>query len=140
MGDILDCTAWQKRGAVFSPSEVESMLGPVAAAATRQMLWVPGNHDHPPKTAMGLDVMHTTMEETPRLRSSQPSIHQSRAGRRLAVVHGDCLGHGSGRWQRLDHWRDQALVQLERWSRRLGLPSPTVAVVLASRIMGWCGC
>lgn len=73
VGDILDCTAWQKRGAVFSPSEVEAMLWPVAAAATRQVVWVLGNHEHPPKTAMGLDVMHTTMEERPWFRSGQPS-------------------------------------------------------------------
>lgn len=104
------------------------MLGLVAAAAARQVVLVLGNHEHLPKTAMGLDVMHTTMEETPRLRSGQPSIHQSRDGQRLAVVRGDCLGHGSGHWRRLDHWSDQALVKLERWSRRLGLPRPTVVV------------
>ena len=40
---------------------------------------------------------------------------------------GDCLGYGSGRWQRFDHCDCQALVGLERWSRRL----PTLALAVA---------
>ena len=128
VGAILDCTARQKRGAVFSPSEVELMLWLVAAAAARQVVWVLGNHEHPLKTATGLDGMGgTIMEETPLFRG-QPYIHQSQDGQRLAVIHGDCLGHGSGHWQPLDSWGHQALVELEHWSRRLSLPSPTVAV------------
>ena len=39
---------------------------------------------------------------------------------------GDCLGYGSGRWQRFDHCDCQALVGLERWSRRL----PTLALAV----------
>ena len=39
---------------------------------------------------------------------------------------GDCLGYGSGRWQRFDHCDCQALVGLKRWSRRL----PTLALAV----------
>ena len=128
VGDILDCTAWQKRGAVFSPTEVELVLWLVAAAAERQVVWVLGNHEHPLQKAMGSTVAQTIVGAAPRLQAGHPYIHRSQDGRRLAVIHGDCLGHGSGRWQRLDYWGYQALVELERWSRRLGLPSPTLAV------------
>ena len=128
VGDILDCTAWRKRGAVLSPAEVELLLWLVAAASERQVTWVLGNHERPLQTAMGLEAMGAIREGTPQFQIGHRYIHQARDGRRLAVIHGDCLGHGSGRWQRLDYWGYQALVELERWSRRLGLPSPTVAV------------
>ena len=128
VGDILDCTAWQRRGAVFSSSEVELLLWLVAAAAERQVIWVLGNHEHPLRHAMGSDGIGTMVKETPRFRIGQRYIHRTHHGQRLAVIHGDCLGHGSGRWQHLDYWGYQTLVELERWSRRLGLPSPTLAV------------
>lgn len=128
VGDILDCTAWRKRGAVFSPSEVELALWLVASAAERQVIWVLGNHEHPLREAMGSTVMQTIKNNMPWLPVAHSYVHQAKDGRRLAVIHGDCLGHGSGRWQRLDYWGYQALVELERWSRRLGLPSPTLAV------------
>lgn len=128
VGDILDCTAWERRGAVFSPGDVELMLWLVAAAAERQVIWVLGNHEHPLRKAMGSTAMGTIKEDIPQLRIGHRYVHRTKDGQRLAVIHGDCLGHGSGRWQRLDYWGYQALVELERWSRRLGLPSPTLAV------------
>ena len=128
VGDILDCTAWRKRGAVFSPDDVEVLLWLVAAAAERQVIWVLGNHERPLREAMGSNVMRTIKNDMPRLPIAHRYIHQSKDGQRLAVIHGDCLGHGSGRWQHLDDWGYQTLVELERWSRRLGLPSPTRAV------------
>ena len=133
VGDILDCTTWQKRGAVFSPSEVELMLWLVTTAAARQMIWVLGNHEYPLMKAVGSDVIRTLIEEGPQLQIGQPYVHKTQDGQRLAVIHGDCLGHGSGRWQRLDHWGYQALVKLEIWSRRLGLSSPTLAVQQGQR-------
>lgn len=128
VGDILDCTAWRKRGAVFSTSEVELVLWLVAAAAERQVIWVLGNHERPLREAMGSTVMEVIKDHIPGLPITHRYVHQSKDGQRLAVIHGDCLGHGSGRWQRLDHLGYQVLVELERWSRRLGLPSPTLAV------------
>ena len=128
VGDILDCTVWQRRGAVFSPDEVELLLWLVAGSAARQVIWVLGNHEHPLQRAMGSEVMQIVKGCAPRLRIGHRYIHQTREGKQLAVVHGDCLGDDSGHWQRLDHWGYQLLVILERWSRRLGLPSPTLAV------------
>lgn len=38
---------------MFSPSEVELMLGLVAAAAARQVVWVLGNHETSPQDGPG---------------------------------------------------------------------------------------
>lgn len=44
---------------------------------------------------MGSTAMSTIKEDMPQLRIGHRYVHRTKDGQWLAVIHGDCLGHGS---------------------------------------------
>ena len=122
VGDILDLTAWQQTGGIVSRQEMQLLKWLFSADAPAEVVWVLGNHEQLLRQRLDtvLGVGH--------LQVCRQTTYKAMDGRRIAVIHGDAVGHGSGRWHQLDNWGYHCLTRLERWSRRLGAPSPTLAV------------
>lgn len=122
VGDILDLNAWQRSAGVISQQEMRLLQWLLSADAPAEVVWVLGNHERMLQQRISSTVAAGRLQVCPR------TTYEAMDGRRIAVIHGDAVGHGSGRWHRLDNFGYHCLTRVERWSRRLGAPSPTLAV------------
>lgn len=115
VGDIVDLWWMAQRRAVWKQDQhrVVEALHALARAGT-ELVYVPGNHDHPIRRFCGLVL--------PRMQVRRRAVHVTADGRRLLVIHGDDYDGSTqfgGLQERLGDWLYYRILTGNRWVNRL---------------------
>jgi UDP-2,3-diacylglucosamine pyrophosphatase LpxH len=122
VGDVFDLWWVTRFRARFDKGERRTiaLIDRLARRGT-EVIYIPGNHDHPVRNWSGLPLA--------RWKIRRRAVHQLADGRRLLVTHGDefdALVRLGGLEEWLGEWMHEVLLSGNRWTNRvrqaLGLP------------------
>lgn len=127
VGDVLDLTAWKRRGPRFSAAEWRVLQWLLERQRSGQLIWLLGNHEQPLRDLLEGQASISWIRE--RL------IYTSLEGQRLLVTHGDQLECAAMEFGALEELGIRLLNKLEGQHHRfnLGLPSPSALLLRSGK-------
>jgi UDP-2,3-diacylglucosamine pyrophosphatase LpxH len=133
VGDIID--VWEMKNRLFWPQEHNNVVRTILGKAKHdtKVIYIPGNHDEVLRAYAGMEFGNVSIQ--------LDAIHETAAGKRLLVLHGDEFDSvvRVSRWlamlgNRVYDW----LLYLNRWvnvfRRKLGFPYWSLAAFLKHKV------